>query len=48
MDDKVSRYVAKTQKMLINGKWVAAASGKIGAFVGTGPDLRAGDRGDAC
>jgi len=28
MDDKVSRYVAKTQKMLINGKWVAAASGK--------------------
>ena len=28
MDDKVSRYVAQTQKMLINGKWVAAASGK--------------------
>jgi phenylacetaldehyde dehydrogenase len=28
MDDKVSKYVAKTQKMLINGKWVDAASGK--------------------
>jgi phenylacetaldehyde dehydrogenase len=28
LDESVSRYVAKTQKMLINGKWVAAASGK--------------------
>jgi phenylacetaldehyde dehydrogenase len=28
MDDKVGRYVAQTQKMLINGKWVGAASGK--------------------
>jgi phenylacetaldehyde dehydrogenase len=28
MDDKVSKYLAKNQKMLINGKWVDAASGK--------------------
>ncbi|MFZ0878234.1 MAG: aldehyde dehydrogenase family protein, partial [Candidatus Acidiferrales bacterium] len=28
LDDKVTRYVAETRKMLINGKWVAAASGK--------------------
>jgi phenylacetaldehyde dehydrogenase len=28
LDDKVSRFVAKTHKMLINGKWVEAASGK--------------------
>src|SRR6202021_3636848 len=28
MDPKVSGYVGKTHKMLINGKWVDAASGK--------------------
>ncbi|MGA8768673.1 MAG: aldehyde dehydrogenase family protein [Candidatus Acidiferrales bacterium] len=28
LTDKVSRYVAKTRQMLINGKWVDAASGK--------------------
>ena len=28
LDESVSRYVARTQKMLINGKWVDAASGK--------------------
>ena len=28
LTDKVSRYIAKQQKMLINGKWVEAASGK--------------------
>src|SRR6202167_942400 len=28
MDPKVSGYVGKTHKMLINGKWVEAASGK--------------------
>ena len=28
MDPKVSGYVGKTQKMLINGKWVDSASGK--------------------
>jgi phenylacetaldehyde dehydrogenase len=28
LDDKVSRYVAAKRKMLINGKWVDAASGK--------------------
>ena len=28
LDESVSRYVARTQKMLINGKWVEAASGK--------------------
>jgi len=27
-DDKVTGYVSKTRQMLINGKWVAAASGK--------------------
>ena len=27
-DSKVTQYVAKQQKMLINGKWVDAASGK--------------------
>src|ERR1700733_5182295 len=27
-DDKVSRFVSRTHKMLINGKWVEAASGK--------------------
>src|SRR5437660_10881733 len=28
MDDKVSSFVSQTQKLLINGKWVQAASGK--------------------
>ena len=28
IDQNVSRFVAKTQKILINGKWVEAASGK--------------------
>src|SRR6202163_3871471 len=28
LDDKVTRFVSNTQKMLINGKWVEAASGK--------------------
>jgi phenylacetaldehyde dehydrogenase len=28
LDDKVTRLVSKTQKMLINGKWVQSASGK--------------------
>jgi phenylacetaldehyde dehydrogenase len=28
VDEKVSKYVAKTRQMLINGKWVNAASGK--------------------
>ncbi len=28
MDDKVTSYVSKTRKMLINGQWVEAASGK--------------------
>jgi len=28
LDDNVTRYVAKTRQMLINGKWVNAASGK--------------------
>src|SRR5450432_4029821 len=28
MDDKVSMYVSKNRKMLINGQWVEAASGK--------------------
>ncbi|HEX4075552.1 MAG TPA: aldehyde dehydrogenase family protein [Candidatus Acidoferrales bacterium] len=28
VDENVSRYVAKTRQMLINGKWVNAASGK--------------------
>ncbi|HSY58201.1 MAG TPA: aldehyde dehydrogenase family protein [Terriglobales bacterium] len=28
LDDKVTSFVAKKQKMLINGKWVDAASGK--------------------
>ena len=28
LDDKVTRFVSKTQKMLINGKWVQSASGK--------------------
>src|SRR5579872_7578857 len=28
MDDKVTRFVSQTRKMLINGKWVEAASGK--------------------
>ncbi len=28
LNDKVSRYISKSQKMLINGKWVEAASGK--------------------
>jgi phenylacetaldehyde dehydrogenase len=28
MDDKVSSYVSKNRKMLINGQWVEAASGK--------------------
>ncbi len=27
-DDKVTRFVSRTQKMLIGGKWTAAASGK--------------------
>ncbi len=26
LDDKVTRFVSKTQKMLINGKWVQSAS----------------------
>src|ERR1700674_440019 len=28
LDQNVSKFVSKTQKMLINGKWVEAASGK--------------------
>ena len=28
LNDNVSRYVAKPRLMLIDGKWVAAASGK--------------------
>ena len=28
LDDKVTTFVGKKQKMLINGKWVEAASGK--------------------
>jgi hypothetical protein len=28
LTENVSRYVAKTRQMLINGKWVDAASGK--------------------
>src|SRR5580698_2065395 len=28
LTDSVTRYVAKTRQMLINGKWVDAASGK--------------------
>src|SRR5450631_4420761 len=28
MDDKVASYISKTRKMLINGQWVEAASGK--------------------
>src|SRR5438270_9113661 len=28
MDDKVTSYISKDRKMLINGKWVEAASGK--------------------
>src|SRR5579864_4456622 len=28
LDDKVTRFVSQTRKMLINGKWVEAASGK--------------------
>ena len=28
VDENVSRFVAKTRQMLINGKWVNAASGK--------------------
>jgi phenylacetaldehyde dehydrogenase len=28
LDDKVTKYVAQSRKMLINGKWVEAASGK--------------------
>ena len=28
LDDKVTTFVGKKQKMLINGKWVDAASGK--------------------
>ena len=28
MDDKVTSYVSKNRKMLINGQWVEAASGK--------------------
>ena len=28
IDQNVSKFVAKTHKMLINGKWVNAASGK--------------------
>ena len=28
MDDKVTSYISKNRKMLINGKWVEAASGK--------------------
>jgi phenylacetaldehyde dehydrogenase len=28
LDDKVTRFVSETRKMLINGKWVEAASGK--------------------
>ena len=28
MDDKVSSYISKNRKMLINGQWVEAASGK--------------------
>ncbi|MGC2416609.1 MAG: aldehyde dehydrogenase family protein, partial [Candidatus Acidiferrales bacterium] len=28
VDENVSKYVAKKRQMLINGKWVDAASGK--------------------
>ena len=28
LDDKVTRFVSQTRKMLINGKWFEAASGK--------------------
>jgi len=28
LDDKVTTFVGKKQKMLINGKWVDSASGK--------------------
>src|SRR6202011_6021290 len=28
MDDKVTSYISKNRKMLINGRWVNAASGK--------------------
>src|SRR6202045_359275 len=28
MDDKVTNYISKNRKMLINGQWVEAASGK--------------------
>src|ERR1700681_3818900 len=28
MDDKVTSYISKNRKMLINGQWVEAASGK--------------------
>ena len=28
LDDKVTSFVGKKQKMLINGKWVDSASGK--------------------
>src|ERR1700746_1556977 len=28
MDDKVKSYISKDRKMLINGQWVEAASGK--------------------
>src|ERR1700722_21003559 len=28
LDQNVSKFIAKTHKMLINGKWVEAASGK--------------------
>ena len=28
MDDKVTSYISKNRKMLINGQWVDAASGK--------------------
>ena len=29
LDDKVTSFVGKKQKMLINGKWVDSASGKL-------------------
>ena len=38
VDENVSRFVAKTRQMLINGKWVDAASGK------TFPTYNPGDR----
>ena len=28
MNDKVSNYISKNRKMLINGRWVEAASGQ--------------------